>query len=573
MGDDVQGATGARGAPPFLAGGGACGDLIAERDWAATPLGPLEGWPGSLRTAVAIMLRSRDPKALLWGADAIFLHNDSYVLISDGLRPELIGGRALELWPDHAPFLREVLARGLAGETVSFRGQPFAVTRRGAAETIHLDLDYVPVPDEDGRAVGLLASISDAALPVTGEADAGTAGTVQAREAVAGAGGAPERDDRLGSLIRIAGGFAHDFNNLLTPVVAGLDIVRRRVPDERSQRLISGALQSAERAAGLVQRLLAFAGKQRLNPRPMSPTGVLEGLSDLMRPVLRSDVDLRMDVPPDLPAVMADPEQIEVALLNLVANAQDAMPGGGRLTISAELVDTEEDPVPGLRPGRYVSLVVSDTGQGMDADTLRQAIEPFFTTKQAGQGTGLGLSMVHGFAAQSGGRFRLLSEPGRGTAAVLFLPVAASEARPAETGEGVHRAIVLLVDDEDLVRLAMAEGLRELGYDVEEVSSASEALEAIAAGFRPDILITDHMMPGMKGSDLAREVSQRLPGLPILMVTGFAQLPPEETRGIHVMGKPFRQADLASQLALMLDPARRNVVPLYLTSPLPRKGH
>jgi signal transduction histidine kinase/CheY-like chemotaxis protein len=517
------------------------------------------------------MLRSRDPKALLWGADAIFLHNDSYVLISDGLRPELIGGRAFELWPDHAPFLREVLTRGLAGEAVSFRGLPFPVTRRGAAETIHLDLDYVPVPDEEGRAAGLLASISDAALPVTGEADEGTARTVQAP---GGANSAPERDDRLGSLIRIAGGFAHDFNNLLTPVVAGLDIVRRRVPDERSQRLISGALQSSERAAGLVQRLLAFAGKQRLNPRPMSPTGVLEGLSDLMRPVLRPEVELRMDVPPDLPAVMADPEQIEVALLNLVANAQDAMPAGGRLTISAELVDTEDDPVPGLRPGQYVSLAVSDTGQGMEADTLRQAVEPFFTTKQAGQGTGLGLSMVHGFAAQSGGMFRLLSEQGRGTAAVLFLPVATSEARPADAGgEGVHRAIVLLVDDEDLVRLAMAEGLRELGYDVEEVSSASEALEAIAAGFRPDILITDHMMPGMKGSDLAREVSQRLPGLPILMVTGFAQLPPEETRGINVMGKPFRQADLASRLALMLDPTRRNVVPLYLTSPLPGKGH
>lgn len=568
----AQGGAGARGLPPFLAGGGACGDLIAERDWAATPLGALESWPVSLRTAVAIMLRSRDPKALLWGAEAVVLHNDAYVLISDGLRPELIGGRALELWPDYAPFLREVLERGLAGETVSFRRHPFPVTRRGVAETIHLDLDYVPVPDEEGRAAGLLASISDAALPVAGDAGAGAAGTGQAQGTAAG-GAAPDRDDRLGSLIRIAGGFAHDFNNLLTPVVAGLDIVRRRVPDERSQRLISGALQSSERAAGLVQRLLAFAGKQRLNPRPMSPTGVLEGLSDLMRPVLRPEVDLRMDVPPDLPSMMADPEQIEVALLNLVANAQDAMPAGGRLTISAELVDTEEDPVPGLRPGRYVSLAVSDTGQGMDADTLRQAVEPFFTTKQAGQGTGLGLSMVHGFAAQSGGLFRLLSEQGRGTAAVLFLPVAASEARPAETGQGVHRAIVLLVDDEDLVRLAMAEGLRELGYDVEEVSSASEALEAIAAGFRPDILITDHMMPGMKGSDLAREVSQRLPGLPILMVTGFAQLPPEETRGIHVMGKPFRQADLASQLALMLDPARRNVVPLYLTAPLPRKGH
>lgn len=522
------------------------------------------------------MLRSRDPKALLWGADSVFLHNDAYVVISGGLRPELIGAKALETWPEIAPFLRGVLDRGLAGETVSFRRHAFTVQRSGGPETIHLDLDYVPVPDEDGRSAGLLASIADTTgdLDAPDQAGIGGAertGTEPARDAPVPTGSSPGRGEsgRLDSLIRVAGGFAHDFNNLLTPVVAGLDIIRRKVSDERSQRLISGALQSSERAASLVQRLLAFAGKQRLDPLPVSPSGVLEGLCDLMRPVLLPGVELRMDVPPDLPLVMADPAQLEVALLNLVANAQDAMPAGGRMTIGAETVDTEDEPVPGLSPGLYVSLAISDTGEGMDPDTLQQAIEPFFTTKSAGQGTGLGLSMVHGFATQSGGTFRLVSEQGRGTAAVLFLPVAAQAAQVRQDGigEATHRAIVLLVDDEDLVRMAMAEGLRELGYDVEEVSSAIEALEAISTGFRPDLLITDHMMPGMKGSELAREVSQVLPGLPVLMITGYAQLPPEETRGLQVMGKPFRQADLASRLARMLDPARRNVVPLYPMSP------
>ena len=535
-----------------------------------------------LRTAVAIMLRSRDPKVLLWGPDSVVLHNDAFVLISEGLRPELLGAKALETWPEVAPFLREVLERVVAGETVSFRSHAFAVRRNGRPETIYLDLDYVSVPDEDGRSAGVLASIADATpIATASEVERPSDGEVewttgaQAMPDRTGSTSAPGENDRLGSLIRVAGGFAHDFNNLLTPVVAGLDIIRRKLPDERSQRLISGALQSAERAASLVQRLLAFAGKQRLDPRPVSPLGVLEGLSDLMRPVLLPGIELRMDVPADLPLVVADPAQLEVALLNLVANAQDAMPAGGRLTISAEMVDTDDDPVPGLSPGHYISLAVSDTGEGMDAEALQQAIEPFFTTKSAGQGTGLGLSMVHGFAAQSGGAFRLLSERGRGTAAVLFLPVAkgASQAFQADLGEEGHRAIVLLADDEDLVRTAMAEGLRELGYDVEEVSSATEALEALSTGFKPDILITDHMMPGMKGSELAREVRESLPGLPILLITGYAEIPQEETRGLQVMGKPFRQADLASRLALMLDPALRNVVALDASRQGPSRSH
>jgi CheY-like chemotaxis protein len=229
------------------------------------------------------------------------------------------------------------------------------------------------------------------------------------------------------------------------------------------------------------------------------------------------------------------------------------MPTGGRLVLSAEVRDAEE----GLPPGRYLRLTVSDTGVGMDEATLARAVEPFFSTKGVGKGTGLGLSMVHGLAAQSGGLFQLRSELGVGTTAVLWLPVAAGELprdRPAEAAapSAPRSAVVLLVDDEPLVRLSTAEGLRELGYEVREVGTAAEALEALRLGLDPDAIITDHMMPGMSGAQLAAELRTLRPGLPVLMITGYANLPPEQTRGLRVLAKPFRQADLATALAEML---------------------
>ncbi|WP_210528191.1 PAS domain-containing hybrid sensor histidine kinase/response regulator [Rubellimicrobium arenae] len=545
--------------PGFLGGGGTCGELIARRDWQGTPLGPARNWPRSLQTAVGIMLRSPNPTLLLWGVEGIVLHNDAFALITAGLNPEIIGSRALDRWPDSAGFLFEVLERSLAGETLTFRNQEFTSHRHGHAERIFLNIDCVPVPGEDGNPAGILMTIVETTEAVL--APQPRSQTEPPRQ---------EELQRLDMIGQITGGFAHDFNNLLTPIVAGLDIIRRKLPDERSQRLISGALQSSERAATLVQRLLAFAGRQMLQPSAISPSGLLEGLRDLIDRSLGPSVELRLEVPPDLPPIMVDPSQLEVSLLNLSANARDAMPTGGRVTLTAELVDTDDDPVPGLPPGLYVSIAMADNGVGMDTATANRAVEPFFSTKPAGQGTGLGLSMVHGFAAQSGGAFKLLTEKGRGTAAVLFLPVAQEIANEGESGEAAmvaRKTVVLLVDDEDLVRMSMAEGLRELGYDVEDVGTAAEALEAVRMGFVPDVLVTDHIMPGMLGADLARELRERLPDLPVLMITGYAQLSPEQTRGLQVLGKPFRQSDLASRLALMLAVESDKVVPLRPRGP------
>jgi signal transduction histidine kinase/CheY-like chemotaxis protein len=376
-----------------------------------------------------------------------------------------------------------------------------------------------------------------------------TAELLEAQEAL-------QQAQKMEAIGQLTGGIAHDFNNLLTPIMGGLDILRRRVSDQRSLRLIGGAIEASERAKTLVTRLLAFARRQTLQPRPVSPAALVEGLRDLIGRSLGPSIEVRIEVPAQLPAVLADPNQLELALLNLAVNARDAMPDGGRLTFAADERDASE--AAGLAPGRYVRLVVADTGEGMDEATLRRAVEPFFSTKGLGKGTGLGLSMVHGLAAQSGGLFRLSSRPGQGTEAELWLPQAPEEARadlPVEAAvpRAPRPAVVLLVDDEALVRLSTAEALRELGYEVIEVGSAAEALEVTRVGLEPDALVTDHLMPGMTGAQLAAELRERIPGLAVLMITGYANLSPEQTRSLSVLFKPFRQADLATVLARMLD--------------------
>jgi PAS domain S-box-containing protein len=355
---------------------------------------------------------------------------------------------------------------------------------------------------------------------------------------------------------QLTGGVAHDFNNLLTPIVGSLDLLRRRLEDERSIRLIDGALASAERARTLIQRLLAFARRSTLQPRVVDPRTLVDGMRDLIERSLGPRVDFAVDVAPDLPPALIDPNQLELALLNLSINARDAMPDGGRIDwrVSEEIVtEARRD----LGAGRYIRIAVADTGVGMDADTLARAVEPFFSTKPAGKGTGLGLSMVHGWAGQSGGAFRLDSVPGQGTTATLWIPVATeghvpAPAREPDARSASRRAVVLLVDDEEQVRFTTSESLIELGYEVVAAASSEDALDRIAGGLRPDLLVTDHLMPGMTGAQLALEMRQRIPGLPVLMITGYAQLRPEEAGDFDVLVKPYRHAELALRIAELL---------------------
>jgi len=361
-----------------------------------------------------------------------------------------------------------------------------------------------------------------------------------------------QKMEAMGSL---TGGVAHDFNNLLTPIIGSLDmLVRKGVGSGRERRLIDAALQSAERARTLVQRLLAFARRQPLQPSAVDVAALAEGMADLIASTVGPKIDVRVEVSADLARAKADPNQLEMALLNLAVNARDAMPEGGEIRITADEETVASTPHPSeVKPGRYIRLSVRDTGLGMDEATRLRAVEPFFSTKGIGKGTGLGLSMVHGLTAQLGGGLSIDSAPGKGTSVTLWLPVSLAPAhgetqspKPLAAPNALGKA--LLVDDESVVRMSTADMLIDLGYEVVEAASAEEALRLLADGLEPDLLVTDHLMPGMTGVDLARRLRSTRPGLPVLIVSGYA-----ETDGIEPdiprLTKPFRSAELAESLA------------------------
>jgi PAS domain S-box-containing protein len=357
---------------------------------------------------------------------------------------------------------------------------------------------------------------------------------------------------KLETLGQLTGGVAHDFNNLLTPVIGNLDLLRRRHEDERSQRLISGALQASERARTLVSRLLAFARRQNLEARPIDPRVLVGGMLDLLRRSLGPLIEIALDMPNDLPAAMVDPNQLELALLNLAVNARDAMPEGGTLsiTLAAEAVPPENRA--NVPAGRYVCFAIADTGAGMDEATLRRAVEPFYSTKGVGKGTGLGLSMVHGLAAQSGGALLLTSEVGVGTTAELWLPVADGPvvaALVAAEDPTVEMASlrILLVDDEELVRAGTADMLADMGHAVVQAASGAQALGLLGGGGF-DLLVSDYLMPGMTGIELATEARRIAPDLPVLLITGFADMPAGDGGDVSRLPKPFRRRELARAL-------------------------
>jgi PAS domain S-box-containing protein len=364
------------------------------------------------------------------------------------------------------------------------------------------------------------------------------------------------QSQKMEAMGQLTGGVAHDFNNLLTPIVGALDMLeRKRLGGEREQRLIAGAMQSAERAKTLVQRLLAFARRQPLQPVPVDIARLVNGMGELVSSTTGPQIEVVVETPENLPAATADPNQIEMALLNLSVNARDAMPEGGTLKISASAETVDESNPGGLSPGQYVRMSVADTGAGMDEATLQRAIEPFFSTKGVGQGTGLGLSMVHGLASQLGGALMIESRLGLGTNVELWLPQSIDQApdevlRPSSSSVKRASGVALLVDDEALVRASTADMLWDLGYDVVEASSGEEALRLMQESRHFDILVTDHLMPGLSGTDLARVVRASWPGTSVLLVSGYGEregLDPDLPR----LTKPFRKDELATCLAEM----------------------
>lgn len=358
---------------------------------------------------------------------------------------------------------------------------------------------------------------------------------------------------KLDTIGQLTGGVAHDFNNLLMAVLGSLNLLKKRLPtDEKSERLVANAIQAAERGAALTQRLLAFARRQELKPHAVDFAELFENIQDLLSKALGPGVDIRKDIPPRLPQLLVDSNQLELALLNLFVNARDAMTGGGTIVVSAEEKDVTR--ASSLTAGRYVRISVSDTGEGMDEATVTRAAEPFFTTKGPGKGTGLGLSMVHGLAAQSGGILDLSSVKGEGTTVSLWLPIAediggtapSPEAAPQDAAPSMPNALtVLVVDDDALVSMGTSAMLEDLGHVTTEAPSAAAALEILNSGRRFDLVITDHAMPGMTGAELARLIIGSYPGLPVILASGYVEL--HEDHGLSDllrMTKPFTQEQL-----------------------------
>ncbi|WP_051503907.1 hybrid sensor histidine kinase/response regulator [Sphingomonas jaspsi] len=430
--------------------------------------------------------------------------------------------------------------------------------RRADGEWRWLRSVSMPRVDGDGNVVGFIGTASDVTEAKEAEfalqrlVDERTADLEQTQDQL-------RQAQKMEALGQLTGGIAHDFNNLLTVVVGGLDLIAKRVEDDRLKRYAESALSAAERGARLTAQLLAFSRVQRLEVQPTAIAPLIGEMAPLLRNVLGPGIDKMFDLDQSDLMVMADPTQLEVAVLNLAINARDAMPGGGTLSIATRPLTVEGDPE--LDDGDYVELSIQDTGLGMPDEVRARAFEPFFTTKDVGKGTGLGLSMVYGMARQSGGTARIESRDGKGTTVrLLFRRAGAGEAIAAtinperNDGTAVDDSLcVLVVDDDPDVRAFIDASLQEFGHRTRLCGDARQALAQYEA-VRPDVVILDYIMPGLSGADVARQIRSLDPKQPILFVSGYSET--DEIRAAapdaQLLAKPFRPAALDEAIRALI---------------------
>jgi PAS domain S-box-containing protein len=451
----------------------------------------------------------------------------------------------------------ELPARALAtaAKDGKFEGEGWRVRKDGSRFWANVIID--PIRKSTGELVGYAKIIRD--LTERREAQLTLERT---REVLS-------QSQKMEAVGQLTGGIAHDFNNLLTAIIGSLEIARRRATDASLIRLIDNALRGAERGSSLTQRMLMFARRQELNVEPVDVVALVHGMADLLERSLGPSVTIETHFPLGLPPVNTDANQLETAMLNLAVNARDAMPQGGPVVIAArpEAVSSAQGR---LRPGDYVRLSVTDTGKGMDEETLARAIDPFFTTKEVGKGTGLGLPMVHGMAEHSGGQLVLTSRQGHGTIAEIWLPVAVKTAKMAEArapapipASEPRRLVVLVADDDPLVLTNIAAMLDDFGHKVFEASSARQALAILGRESDIQLVITDQAMPEMTGLQLIKEVKNTWPDLPVILATGFAELPSGTDPRQVTLAKPFFQHDLARAVEIAMTAPEARPTPRF----------
>jgi PAS domain S-box-containing protein len=460
---------------------------------------------------------------------------------AEALGRKLWDAPTMAAYPQHVALMKQAIATAAKGKTFSTEVK----MEREGTQTAYLDVSVQPVRSggEQGEILYLLFEARDVTdLKVAQE---------QLRQS-----------QKMEALGQLTGGIAHDFNNLLTVVVGGLDIIAKRADDAKLKRYADNALAAAERGARLTGQLLAFSRVQRLEVRPTYVAPLIQNMRPLLRNVLGPGIAKQFDLDEAMMPVMADPTQLEVAVLNLAINARDAMPNGGVLNFSSHPVEVSTDPE--LEEGDYIELTISDTGVGMPPEIAERAFEPFFTTKEVGKGTGLGLSMVYGMARQSGGTARIESTPGKGTAVKMLFRIAEQAVVEAVAGkeEPVGAVVplaplsVLVIDDDPDVRGFIVTSLEEQGYRVREASDGREGLAALERDL-PDLVVLDFIMPGMSGAAVASEIRNRRPDQPILFVSGYS-----ETEAVKrtapdapLLTKPFRAEALHKAVRRALNPA------------------
>jgi PAS domain S-box-containing protein len=454
------------------------------------------------------------------------------------------------IWPDGSQHWIDVRSRAVRapdGSIKSLVGVSSDITARKSAEIERENL-LAQLAAERTALAELTATLEQRVEQRTADLMKEVAARERAQEQL-------RQAQKMETIGQLTGGVAHDFNNLLMAVMGNLDLLRKRIPDDpRLHRLIEGALQGAERGASLTQRLLAFARQQDLRAVAVDLRSLIQGMGDLLERSLGPRVSLRLDIPEGLPPARIDANQLELAILNLAINARDAMADGGSIDIRVARYRASDDPA--LPAGDYLKLSVIDTGKGMTPEILKKAIEPFFSSKPLGKGTGLGLSMVHGLAVQLGGALQLSSTMGKGTTATLVLPVATSAPQAeshVQTVQKVSRsAVILFVDDDPLIAMSTTEMLEDLGHHVIGVSSGLHALDILRSEQPIDLMVTDHVMPGMTGIELAAASREVRPSLPILLATGYAELPEGAQLDLPRLAKPYHQDQLRDRLDQLL---------------------
>jgi len=490
---------------------------------------------------------SRDLQAVVDERGCFLQVSDAWQTVLGWQASEVVGHRAYEfIHPDDRPVGERPFFSNLA------KGPAFENRMR------HKDGDY--------RCIAWLASQDEDTIYASGR---DVTEEKEQASALAQAEAALRQSQKMEAVGHLTGGIAHDFNNMLSVVIGSLDLLQHRLPEDAPERRhAANAMEAADRAAMLTQRLLAFARQQPLDPRPVNANLLVEGMSELLRHAIGPDIRLEVLTADDLWPTLVDGNQLENAILNLAVNARDAMPGGGRLTIETDNASLDRRYAaahPDMEAGDYVAITVSDSGTGMPPEVAARAFDPFFTTKQVGQGTGLGLSQVYGFVKQSGGHVAIYSEPGRGTGVKIYLPRLAAGSgwteaakTPASLPTG-RQELVLLVDDELAVRQVTAEALHELNYRVLEADGAGAALAMLAAHGDIALLLTDVVMPQTDGRSLAEEARRRRPGLKVLFTTGYSAAAAQHNGATGpdapLLGKPYTLAELGRRLRQVLENA------------------